>query len=180
MRNLTFVSEQRLFHADGKFRRMPENVAARVSDGVLSLHTNTSGGRVRFRTDSPYVVIHAKMAEICKAPHMTALRLRTEDDLEKTHERMFLEIREANPTLPIVMMSRPRHCLNEDDARRSRIIEATYRNALARGDRNVYRIDGPTLMSLCGDEGLVDGIHPTDLGFFSMAQALIGVLREIL
>ena len=56
----------------------------------------------------------------------------------------------------------------------------TYENALARGDRNVYLIDGPTLMAIAGNEGTVDGTHPTDLGFFSMAQALIPVLKEIL
>ena len=101
-------------------------------------------------------------------------------DLEQTHERMFLEIREARPDLPIVIMSRPRHCLLEDDARRLEIIKATYQNALARGDQKVWLLDGPTLMQLCGNEGLVDGIHPTDLGFFSMANALIEVLQEIL
>ena len=50
-----------VFFENGKLRRMPEAVAKSVNDGVLELHTNTAGGRVRFVTDSPYVAIVAKM-----------------------------------------------------------------------------------------------------------------------
>lgn len=46
-----------VFKADGMFRRMPEEVACKVSEGVHRLHTSTAGGRVRFITDSPYVAI---------------------------------------------------------------------------------------------------------------------------
>ena len=56
-------------YIDGKYRRMPENVARRVSDGVYWLHLNTSGGRVRFKTDSPYVAINTKMCNIGKMDH---------------------------------------------------------------------------------------------------------------
>ena len=34
-------------------------------------------------------------------------------------------------------------------------------------------------MALCGNDGNVDGCHPNDLGFFSMAQAIIKVLEKI-
>ena len=50
------------------FRRMPENIARSVSDGVYQLHTNTAGGRVRFITDSPYIAIKTEY-EPYKAPH---------------------------------------------------------------------------------------------------------------
>lgn len=53
-----------IFFENGKFRRMPENAAKLVSKGVYALHTNTSGGRIRFKTDSPYVAIKAKMEGI--------------------------------------------------------------------------------------------------------------------
>ena len=56
--------------AEGPFRRMPENVAKRVSEGVAQLALNTAGGRVRFRTDSPYVAIHAEMNSVCRMDHM--------------------------------------------------------------------------------------------------------------
>ena len=46
---------------NGYFRRMPEEVAKTVSPGVLNLHSHTAGGRVRFRTDSPFVAIDARI-----------------------------------------------------------------------------------------------------------------------
>lgn len=60
-----------VFYEDGKFRRLPESVAKTVSNGVTHLHAKTAGGRVRFRTDSNYVAIHAELD--CSAPssHMT-------------------------------------------------------------------------------------------------------------
>ena len=50
------------------FRRMPENIARSVSDGVYHLHTNTAGGRVRFITDSPYIAIKTEYVP-GKMPH---------------------------------------------------------------------------------------------------------------
>ena len=53
-----------------EFKRMPDEVAARVSSGVKGLARCTSGGRVRFCTDSPYVVIKAVMPKVSHLPHM--------------------------------------------------------------------------------------------------------------
>ncbi len=310
-----------VFYEDGKFRRLPEAVAKSVSDGVYSLHANTAGGRVRFRTDSPYVAINAKMSEVGKMSHFALcgsagfdlyvgnrfvksymppfdikdgyegilelgstemkditinfplysnvnelfigldenasviepLPYKTQKPIvyygssitqggcasrpgtayqcfvsrcfdadfinlgfsgnakgEKeisnyikgldmsvfvydydhnapsteyfaaTHERMFSEIREANPDLPIILMSRPNYPVGEVGKERLKIIKRTYENAVSRGDKNVYLIDGQELMRLAGNEGTVDFTHPTDLGFFSMAQALISVLEKII
>lgn len=58
-----------VFKENGLYRRMPEDVAKKVSDGVYWLHTNTAGGRVRFTTDSSYVSIHAKMGSVGKMGH---------------------------------------------------------------------------------------------------------------
>ena len=54
---------------DGCYRRLPESVARSVSEGVLGLHANTAGGRVRFVTDSPRIAIHASMDGIYHSPH---------------------------------------------------------------------------------------------------------------
>ena len=54
---------------DEMFRRMPEDIAEKVNEGVLSLHSNTSGGRIRFKTNSPYVAIHAVMPDKVYFPH---------------------------------------------------------------------------------------------------------------
>lgn len=310
-----------VFYDDGKFRRMPEKIAKTVSSGVHSLHANTAGGRVRFKTNSPYVAINAKMTCITRMDHFplcgsagfdlyadgvyantfrppydmtegyeslielgsaqmreitinlplysdvcelyigladdakidapTPYRVekpvvyygssvtqggcasrpgtayqsficreldvdfinlgfsgnaRAEEEmynyiktldmsafvmdydynspsiehLTSTHEKMFLAIREAQPNLPIVMLSAPIAALNEEYTARREIIKTTYTNALARGDKNVHFIDGPTLMAICGTDGTVDNVHPTDFGFFSMAQPIIKLLKEIL
>lgn len=310
-----------IFYEDGKFRRLPESVAKTVSEGVYSLHANTAGGRVRFRTDSPYVAISAKMSNIGKMSHFAlcgsagfdlyvgdrfvksyippfditsgyegvielgAAEMRditlnfplysdvnelfvgldgnaavceplpyktpkpivyygssitqggcasrpgtayqghvsrhfdadfinlgfsgnakgekeisdyikgldmsvfvydydhnapSTEYFAQTHERMFSEIREANPDLPIILMSRPNYPVGEVGKERLKIIKRTHENAVSSGDKNVYLIDGQELMRLAGNEGTVDMTHPTDLGFFSMAQALIAVLEKII
>ncbi len=58
-----------VFKDEGKYRRLPENIAKSVSEGVHALHANTAGGRVRFKTDSACVSIIAKMGNIGKMPH---------------------------------------------------------------------------------------------------------------
>ncbi len=45
----------------GLFRRLPQDVARAAGADVLAGSTQTSGGRIRFRTDSSYVVLHAKI-----------------------------------------------------------------------------------------------------------------------
>lgn len=312
------------FYENGKFRRLPEAVAKSVSDGVYWLHSNTAGARVRFKTNSPYVAIYAKMSNIGKMAHfalagsggfdlyiktdeekyvgtfvppydmtdgyesvidlldkkerelvinfplysdVTELYIgisekatlnaptpykvenpivyygssitqggcasragctyqailsrrlnvdyinlgfsgnaRAEDEmieyikglemsafvydydhnspsiehLKKTHEKMFKAIRQSHPTLPIIILPRPKYTLNNEEKKRARIIKATYKNAIDSGDKNVYFIGGKSLMRLCKDDGTVDNCHPTDIGFFSMAVALERVLKKIL
>lgn len=52
------------------YRRMPNSIAKQVSDGVEALAKNTAGGRIRFRTNSPYVVIKAEYPDVCVMDHM--------------------------------------------------------------------------------------------------------------
>ena len=58
-----------VFYENGCYRRMPEDVAKTVSGGVKLLHIRTAGGRVRFRTDSPYVAVHVELPMVSKMPH---------------------------------------------------------------------------------------------------------------
>lgn len=308
-----------VIYENGKFRRMPEDVAKGVSGGVHWLHSNTAGGRVRFKTDSKYVAIHTKMSNVGKMPHFAltgsagfdlyineryyksfvppfditdgyegviefsskkmreitinlplysdvnelyiglsekatvekASEYRVEkpivyygssitqggcasrpgnsyqaivtqklginhinlgfsgnakaekeisdyicsldmsafvfdydhnaptiEHLESTHERMFKEIRESKPNLPIIIMTRPKYDLTKEEKIRREIIKRTYENAKNNGDNDVYFIDGKSLMRLCHDEGTVDACHPNDLGFYSMAIAVIRVLKN--
>lgn len=312
-----------IYMEDGKFRRLPEKVAESVSNGVWILHANTAGGRVRFRTNSPYVAINVEMGEIGKMPHFPLAgsagfdvyrndgngeeyvrtlmppfniengyeslisfddevmrdvtinfplysevkelyigldenavveaptpyidkkpmvyygssitqggcasrpgncyqgyicrtfncdyinlgfsgSAKAEDEmieyikkldmsifvydydhnapsvehLKNTHEKMFKAIREAHPDIPIILMSAPIWSPSGDWKDRRDIVEQTYRNALAAGDKNVYFVDGKALMSLCENNGTVDNCHPTDLGFYSMARVLAFVIEK--
>ena len=305
---------------DGRYRRLPEKVAQSVSKGVHSIHSSTSGGRVRFMTDSSYIAINVTMDKIVRdsrfalagpsgfdlysdnryektfvppydmengyesvielgekklrnitinfplysnvlnlyigvskdavlkspAPYANSKPIvyygssitqggcasrpgscypaiisrrfnydyinlgfagnaKGEDEiaeyiktldmslfvydydhnapsvehLKNTHEKMFKTIRREKPNIPIIIMSRPKVNLSEKEIERLHIIEATYKNALAAGDENVYFIAGKTLVELCGDEGTVEGIHPTDFGFASIAKALGDVIENI-
>lgn len=103
----------------------------------------------------------------------------TVEHLEATHEPLYRAVRAAHPDIPILIMSRPRFLVNENTRQRMEVIRRTYENARAAGDENVYLLTGPELMALAGTEGMVDGVHPNDLGFFSMAQAVLKVLRPL-
>ena len=102
------------------------------------------------------------------------------EHLRKTHEPFFKTVREKHPDIPVVMCSRPKIYLTDEEIERRDIVRQTYENALARGDKNVYFLDGNDLMALCGNEGTVDGEHPTDFGFYSMAKAIGDVLEKVL
>ena len=103
----------------------------------------------------------------------------TVEHLQATHEKLYLSVREAHPDIPIVMLSRPKPYLTTAEVKRREIIHTTYLNAKARGE-NVHFISGEDLMQYAGDSGLVDGVHPNDLGFASMARVLGDLLATIL
>ena len=52
------------------FRRIPQNLADKVNEGVKGLTKHTAGGRVRFRTNSRYVAIKVEYPWINEFPHM--------------------------------------------------------------------------------------------------------------
>ena len=314
-----------VFYENGAFCRIPESVAKSTSEGVAFLNKNTAGGRIRFKTDSPYVAVNAKMSCVGKMSHMaftgsigfdlyikaggedvfagtftppTDIQDRYEDIIEfgsseereitinmplysnvnelyiglsenaavmpaksyaiskpivyygssitqggcasrpgmsyqaiisraldcdyinlgfsgnakgedtmarhiagmdmslfvydydhnapsfehlkKTHGRMFGIIREKNPDLPVLMLSRPKLKLSKEEEKRFDIIKETYENALCAGDKNIYLLRGTELMRMARFDGTVDNCHPNDLGFASMAAALIPVIKDIL
>ena len=55
------------------FLRMPEETAKAASDGVYWLSHHTAGGRIRFRTDSPWIALKAVMPDNGTMPHITML-----------------------------------------------------------------------------------------------------------
>ncbi len=103
--------------------------------------------------------------------------------LEKTHKPMFDAIRAKNPTLPVVMVTRPMFHADGDTLRRAAIVRNTYETALKDGDENVYFVDGMKMMRAFDEENdgpLVDAWHPNDYGFALMAKAIGDVVGEII
>lgn len=126
------------------------------------------------------------------ARHITSLKLsafvmdydcnsRTVESLKATHEPFFRTIREAQPDLPIIFVSRPPMLVREFSARRFEVIAQTYLNARASGDTNVYLVNGQQFYDeYAGDCATVDGLHPNDYGFVLMAKTLEPVLKKAL
>jgi len=102
--------------------------------------------------------------------------------LQDTHENFFRIIRENNPELPVIFVSRPDFDGNILVSKERRnVIRNTYENALKSGDKNVYFVDGETLFGQCDrDACTVDGCHPNDLGFMRMAENIYPTLKKAL
>jgi len=58
-------------HGGGAFHRIPQEVADATNEGVKFLNLHTSGGRVRFKTDSPHLAVKVKLSGVGMMPHMT-------------------------------------------------------------------------------------------------------------
>lgn len=103
----------------------------------------------------------------------------TVEHLKQTHERFFKIVREKNPTLPIIMVTRPNTAYNLlSDAERKEVIFKTYLNAKSAGDENVYFVDGSSfLLSDTADTQIVDQCHPSDAGFLRMAEVIGSVIK---
>jgi lysophospholipase L1-like esterase len=78
------------------------------------------------------------------------------------------------------MISKPDFCDSADWERRE-IVFKSYAKSRASGDKNVYFIDGAGMFrDLESGDYTVDGTHPTDLGFYKMAEAISPVIKQIL
>lgn len=55
------------------FRRAPDDVAYAASEGIGKSAKQSTGGRVRFSTDSEYIAIRAKFLDVTRVPHLTLL-----------------------------------------------------------------------------------------------------------
>lgn len=104
------------------------------------------------------------------------------DWLEKTHYGVYEIIREAQPDVPYIMITRPTTDGYSDDYRRRlSAVEESYCKAVAAGDKNVYFINGGQFFpGDVADSCTVDNCHPTDLGFYFMAQGILPTLKYCL
>jgi hypothetical protein len=97
------------------------------------------------------------------------------EHLEPTHLNLYETFRASHPTTPYVMVTKPDFAKprdTTDEAKRRAVIHKNFMKGIEKGDKNLYFIDGESFFAGYADGGdcTVDGCHPTDLGFFSMAK----------
>lgn len=146
--------------------------------GFDYINLGFSGNAKGERTMAEYIRTLSMQAFVMDYDHNAP----TPDYLQKTHEPFFRIIRDACPSLPVVLVSRPDPDRNDDNRARFSVIRQTYENALQSGDKNVYLLDGACFFddAVCINDPTVDRVHPTDLGFFLMARAMEPCLKAIL
>ena len=115
---------------------------------------------------------------VCDYDHNTP----TNEHLENTHFRFYEIIREKNPDVPYIMISRPDFWTMPRDQKniliRRDIIMSSYLKARALGDENVYFIDGISFFATTHQfDHTVDGCHPNDTGFIRMADSIGAVIK---
>lgn len=107
------------------------------------------------------------------------------EDLEFTHWRLYDTVRTAHPEVPIIFNSRRALELKPSDHRetwaRRDIILGNLERAKKMGDDRVFFLDGRGIFKDYGENNCtVDGAHPTDLGFWLIAQAMKPILEQCL
>ena len=95
-------------------------------------------------------------------------------------------LRKARPDVPIVMVEGPIYPYARYDSffrdylpRKNAAFRRNYEKLMAENPNNLYYVDCINLDGV-EDDGTVDGIHLTDLGFKYYAQKLIPVLRPLI
>ncbi len=109
----------------------------------------------------------------------------TVEHLENTHYAFYEAIRESNPDIPYIMITRPNYWTmirnRKEILKRRDIIMKSYLKARDAGDENVYFIDGMSFnISPHQYEMTVDNIHPNDAGFIRMADSIGTFIKHIL
>lgn len=102
------------------------------------------------------------------------------EHLEKTYLVFYNKIRQKNPNLPIILISKPEPLNSKEGQRRKKVVIDTYCNAVLANDNNIYYIDGNSLFpKKAGLDCMVGDDYPNDLGMYYICQRLIKVLSKI-
>ena len=154
----------------------PNMLSRRLDCEILNL--GFSGNALGEQVIAQYIAKLPMSAFVCEYDHNSP----NAEFLRQTHAPFIRTVREKNPELPIILMSRPRARFNdEEEAKRREVLIETYENAKSAGDENIYFVDGAGILNIFGgDDGTIDTIHPNDLGFACIAKALEDVLKPIL
>lgn len=106
--------------------------------------------------------------------------------LEKTHYPFYKTVRDAHSDIPVIMMTAPkviplRYPVDEVFTKRRIIVMQSYIRAVQEGDKNVYFVDGTSLLGNDrNSDSTLDGTHPNDYGFRQMADKLYPILNNLL
>jgi lysophospholipase L1-like esterase len=104
-------------------------------------------------------------------------------ELKKTHYAFYQKVRELNPNVPIIFITKSDVAISDSDTNyvRREIIKQTYNKAIEAGDKNVYFISGEMIYGdTYRDFFMVDGCHRNDAGMLKIAETIYPVLKEIL
>jgi len=96
-------------------------------------------------------------------------------------------LRERHPATPILVVSRIMYAVqnfhtqaDRDHRERLAFQRELVERLRADGDAQIHFLDGSDFLGEDFDECTVDGVHPTDLGFYRMAQAMAEPIRRLL
>lgn len=93
--------------------------------------------------------------------------------VEERVEPFVRRLREHRPDVPILLVEDLR------GLERNELLRAAYENLRAEGIEDLHYMTYEPLLA-GEEEGTVDGVHPTDLGFLRMARALRPVIAELI
>ncbi len=96
----------------------------------------------------------------------------------------FIDIlRRDHPVMPILVLTRIRFAKEIDVSERTENYWIQLNEVARRrreGDANIHFADGHNLLGQDYYECMVDGVHPTDLGFYRMAESLEPKIRSLI
>lgn len=105
----------------------------------------------------------------------------------ETLPRFIQTYREVHSEVPILLLSQFPYAaeaidkyLYEDRLKRLDFQKTLIEQLKQKGDKHIYFYEGKNLLPDYQDECTVDGVHPTDLGFMSIADRLTPILEKIL
>jgi len=107
--------------------------------------------------------------------------------IKNTLKQFVNTLREKHSLTPILVMSKIRYADETEGsfAYNQLISNRNFQKELVeerklKGDKNIYFLDGSTILGEDYFECTVDGVHPSDLGSFRIADALLPVIKNIL
>ena len=90
-------------------------------------------------------------------------------------------VREKHPQTPIILAE---NCGKPSDHEQNMQLRTQYDKLVAEGVPALYYLpsekDGEAMLLSCKENPTVDGLHPTDLGFYMMANYYEPLIRELL